>query len=163
MGKHLVSGSSISSSFANLAAPYGVKGGWRPSVLEISGVKGADHTPFRSGGVAAGFPEAAWLPHAGRKGSATNNAAAEKWPARKYFLIPRSGPRSDFRSAYFLPSEPAAPYAFCETPPEPAETSRPSGSFTVEHAPRCEPSFARNPFTVTTSPGFSVSFRQPCR
>src|ERR1700722_3743578 len=102
----------------------------------MSGVNGADHTPFKSGGVAAcELPAAARLPQAIAKGKMRNKNAAQTFATRKVFFMLGLG--SDFhrRSFYFLPSaEVAEPYAFWETPPDPAETSGPSGSLTVEQA-----------------------------
>src|SRR5437763_733073 len=47
-------------------------------------------------------------------------------------------------------------------PDDPAKTRRPSASLTTRALAVVEPSFAREPSTVTTSPIFSESRRQPC-
>src|ERR1700730_15265310 len=67
---------------------------------------------------------------------------------------------SVFTSFYFLFPAPTSP---CVGDVGPAKISRPSGKMIDEQAARWEPSLARKPLTVTISPGFTVSFRQPCR
>lgn len=87
----------------------------------------------------------------------THASGAEIWEARGMGHV---SVRLGFQ---YFPAFGLEPFAPAATAPEPAETSRPSGSFTVAHAARCVPSFARKPFTVTTSPGFKVFLRQPWR
>src|SRR5580693_935266 len=54
----------------------------------MSGVNGADHTPFKSGAAAGwGVPSAAWLPHATTKGKIRNNDAAQTVGTRKKFFV----------------------------------------------------------------------------
>ena len=86
----------------------------------MSGVNGADHTPFKSGGAAAwGFPDAARPPHEMTKGETKNNDAAQT--VGRMEIILHAGPliHSLLAPIYFLPSAaPAEPYVFHS--PDPA-------------------------------------------
>jgi hypothetical protein len=74
----------------------------------MSGVNGADHTPFKSGGAAgSGLPDAARLPHAVTKGTTSNNKAAQTVEPRKQFFTLGLGSTFCTLSLYFFPS--AAP------------------------------------------------------
>jgi hypothetical protein len=70
------------------------------------------------------------------KGKTRNKVAANTAVARELLFMLGLGSTFCPLSRYFLLSDAADPYAFWETPPDPAEISRPSESFTVEQAPK---------------------------